>query len=91
MTEKEAIEYFCRIMESGTIKSDEQQTAYETAIAALEKQIPRKVNNRSVDMTFPASVHGDCPCCGSKNLLSADTNYCNACGQALDWTENQKE
>lgn len=87
MTEREAIEYFYNVMETGNIKNDMQQSAYEMAIEALEKQIPKKVSNRKVVYDFPASVHGDCPACGSINLSSADTNYCNVCGQKLDFSE----
>lgn len=56
------------------------------AAEALEKQTAKKINNMSVVKTFPMSVHGDCPVCGSKNLSSADTDYCNNCGQKLDWS-----
>lgn len=91
MTEREAIEYFYNVMETGNIKNDMQQFAYEIAISALEKQIPKKVSNRKVAYDFPASVHGDCPVCGSINLSSADTSYCNACGQKLDFEEITEE
>lgn len=92
MTGKEAIEYFYRTMENGNIKNDTQQLAYETAIGALEKQIPKKVNNRAlIALSFPAYLRGDCPVCGSKSLSSADTNYCNVCGQRLDFGELTEE
>lgn len=91
MTEREAIEYFYNVMETGNIKNDMQQSAYEMAIEALEKQIPKKVSNRKVVYDFPASVHGDCPVCGSRNLSSADTNYCNVCGQKLNFGEITEE
>lgn len=88
----ETIEYFYRVMESGSIKNDIQQIAYETAIEALEKQIPKKVNNRAlIALSFPAYLRGDCPVCGSKSLSSADTNYCNVCGQKLDFGEITEE
>lgn len=48
MTEIEAIEYFYRVMETGNIKNDIQQSAYEMAIDALEKQIPKKVNKKDI-------------------------------------------
>ena len=44
-----------------------------TAIAALEKQIPKKI------------VSGKCPCCNCE--VWADGNYCDVCGQHLDWGE----
>lgn len=57
---------------------------------ASEKQRGRKVNNRKLLRDFnktPYSVRGDCPNCGSVGLLSMNTDYCNACGQKLDWSE----
>lgn len=57
---------------------------------AIEKQRRKKVNNRKLLKDFngsPYSVRGNCPNCGSKGLLSTNTDYCNACGQKLDWTE----
>ena len=55
---------------------------------ALKKQIPMKVNQRHILRDFnnyPYSIRGDCPVCGSKNLMATDTDYCNCCGQKLDW------
>lgn len=92
MTKNEAIEYFYKVMESGSIKNDIQQLAYETAIEALEKQIPKKVNNRAlIALSFPAYIRGDCPVCRSRYLTSKDTNYCNVCGQKLDFGEITEE
>ena len=57
---------------------------------AREKQRGKKVNNRKLLKDFnktPYSVRGDCPNCGSVGLLSMNTDYCNACGQKLDWSE----
>lgn len=42
---EKAIDYFYRQMENGKIESDEQQEIFETAISALEKQIPKKPIN----------------------------------------------
>lgn len=55
----------------------------------MERQIAKKVNNRTLlrDLNGdPYSVRGDCPNCGNIGLLS-NTDYCNACGQKLDWSE----
>ncbi len=57
---------------------------------ARERQMRKKVNNRKLLRDFnktPYSVRGDCPNCGSVGLLSMNTDYCNACGQKLDWSE----
>lgn len=48
----------------------------------------KSVKNRKLVKDFhdrPLYIQGDCPNCGSVNLKSCDTDYCNACGQALDW------
>ena len=53
--------------------------AFEMAIKALEKQIPKKV----VDDYY-------CPCCGTDALNQCDNDYmfehCYHCGQAIDWS-----
>ncbi len=57
---------------------------------ARERQRAKKVKNRKLLRGFynrPYSVRGDCPNCGSEGLLSTNTNYCNACGQKLDWSD----
>ena len=54
--------------------------AFETAIEALEKQIPKKVT-KSV-----------CPSCKRIFLFrhgeKRKGDYCDNCGQALDWSDN---
>ena len=57
---------------------------------AAGRQKGKKVNNRALLRNLygnPYTVRGDCPNCGSVNLVSANTDYCNACGQKLDWSE----
>lgn len=55
----------------------------DTAVEALERQLPRKVT--LIDDSF------HCPYCGSSvdNIDGVDVrlNWCNMCGQRLDWTE----
>ena len=54
----------------------------ETAIRALEKQIPKKVNNREEHADY---IEGNCPDC---DLPVCDVdNYCSKCGCLLDWSE----
>ena len=52
--------------------------AFETAIEALEKQIPKKLKDDGWLY---------CPICGRDVLLDR-FDYCPDCGQALDWSEN---
>lgn len=84
MNPKEAIEYVNQyLMWLPIIDGSPLKTATKMAIASLEKQVPKKPNKiwRSEGKTS----HGDCPICGR---LTFDTsNYCHACGQAIDWKE----
>ena len=54
----------------------------ETAIKALEKQIPKKVNDREEHADY---IEGNCPDCDLP-VFDAD-NYCSTCGCLLDWSE----
>lgn len=58
------------------------------AAEALTKQLPKKVEHRKGLKNFKNEVYairGNCPICGSEGLLSSNTDYCNCCGQKLDW------
>lgn len=91
LNEQEAIKDIGNSLEFGVPDGLKEETLL-LAKSALEKQIPKKVNNRAlITLTFPAYLRGDCPACGSKSLSSADTNYCNACGQKLDFGEITEE
>lgn len=62
--------------------------AFETAIEALEKQTPKKVE--FVDGREALL----CPCCGIDFMgcltdPDHDPYYCYECGQALDWSEEE--
>lgn len=61
--------------------------AFEVAIEALEKQIPKKPYD--VDTEYKTF---DCPECLSKIYTDDDVRdcgYCCVCGQALDWGETE--
>ena len=64
---------------------EEKQPNMEIAVDAIRKQIPQMIVNPKLIRIFPYGIRGDCPTCGSKNLSSAQTNYCNVCGQRLDF------
>ena len=67
------------------------ERAIETAISAIEKQIPKE----------PKSVERylfECPCCKDDLGVSEDDifvyeiptpMYCSKCGQALDWSDTE--
>ena len=53
--------------------------AFETAIEALEKQIPKKLKDDGWLY---------CPICG-RDVLMDKFDYCPDCGQALDWSDEE--
>ena len=60
------------------------------AINALEKQIPKKPENKKYSF-YPhsnllKSKYGECPVC---KTIQADDEYCANCGQKLDWSEEE--
>ena len=56
--------------------------AIDTAIEALEKQIPKKPNK-----TKSTDDYGYCPNC--KTIIDdySDFKFCSTCGQAIDWSD----
>ena len=61
--------------------------AFDIAISALEKQIPKKV--RITTSTKMCSVCGR-QLSGIGNI-HPERNYCQRCGQAIDWRDNISE
>lgn len=53
--------------------------AFEVAIEALEKQIPKKLKDDGWLY---------CPICG-RDVLMDRFDYCPDCGQALDWSDTE--
>ena len=101
MTESEAIEelkYDCnelgKAIPCDTSWGCSFENAYEMAIQALEKQIPKKPtyegDGYAPDGTF---VYDEwiCPCCENRYELyyDDDYDYCPNCGQKIDWS-NEK-
>lgn len=101
MTQNEAIEYFYKVMESGSIKNDMQQLVYETAIEALEeiqqyhsigtveecRQAMEK--QRAKKPILDTIYHQQYYCPNCEDFLarknSEKPHHC-ICGQAIDWT-----
>ena len=93
MTNEEAI----RIIKTAIAEVEweypmEYAVAFEEAIAALEKQIPKKPKNVRNDCDGMKAF--DCPCCGEFSgyyaVLPARTSkYCGCCGQAIDWGDTE--
>lgn len=70
-----------------TIKSNYPTSGYymlcealDTAIEALEKQLPMKPNATGYNL-----IHYKCPKC--KTIVPIQADYCKVCGQRLDWSE----
>ena len=75
MTESEAIKVLNMIEAHGPLPT----MAKEMAINALEKQIPKKPK------TDDRYVMYICPWCN--DFVKVSHNYCQNCGQKLDWSE----
>ena len=58
--------------------------AYEMAIAALEKQIPKKPIENPTDDTC-LYYENYCPSC--ENLLVVRYKHCPKCGHKIDWSD----
>ena len=66
-----------------------QKEAFQIAINALEKQIPKKP--KCIDKETETF---DCPCCGHTIIALDDMtihNNCLMCGQKLDWSDEDNE
>ena len=57
---------------------------FDTAISALEKQIPKKVN---ISLKGTTDWNTKCHCPNCHNMVSHG-KYCSNCGQALDFNVN---
>ncbi len=55
--------------------------AFEMAVAALEKQMPKK------PVTHKDTNRADCPVCGAtvRGIKEPFGDWCSKCGQKLDW------
>lgn len=83
MTEQEAIEILTLDDEMKS-KLPNLKEVYEVAVKALEKQLPKKPQFYATNFY--------CPCC--KNLVGNSDfgwkhNYCERCGQAIDWSDTK--
>lgn len=76
------------LREEGSIRGAEH---CDTAIEALEKQLPKKGIKEKIAEGINKGLHKYyCPVCYEKGDLSNKCNvgdYCSDCGQRLDWSE----
>ena len=83
MTENEAIEELHKIRPRGGIIPQKRAEAIDVAIKALEKQIPKKPKERDC-IGFNTLA---CP--GCEMALYLYEPYCDNCGQAIDWSDEE--
>ena len=81
--------YLTHLGYGGKADKQEEHTikAYNVAINALEKQIPKKPIFES-EQTSPFGVD-DVPYCPSCRCDLPEVSYCEKCGQALDWSDTE--
>lgn len=87
MTPKEAI----KILEVAKTEVEwdyplDYAIAIDTAIEALEKQIPKKPISLGEDIDRDV---GQCPNCKEIIDTYEDYKYCSDCGQAIDWRDEE--
>ena len=96
MNNQEAIEKFKKIKRGNIFlihqrvegkEVIEDYSLCDMAISALEKQIPKKLQNLHRFRGREKCV-GTCPTCGYV-CCSDYGDYCGGCGQAIDWTEGE--
>lgn len=82
---KKALQIICINQDiDGKGKEDEECIAFDfdRAVEALEKQIPKKVLKIQGDKL----KFGTCPCCERRISTVEGGNYCQNCGNAIDWS-----
>ena len=100
MTESEAIKELHEIRPRGGIIPQKRAETLDMAIQALEKQIPKKPN-KTIDSSWgiKKEVHV-CPACDyyltevhfiaqQKIESNKKITYCETCGQAIDWSDEE--
>ena len=60
---------------------------YYAVVEALEKQIPKKPLNKTMEYN---GDYGECPCCGQTVSDYEEFKMCK-CGQALDWSDGERK
>ncbi|MEE0468227.1 MAG: hypothetical protein UDA86_03475 [Blautia sp.] len=90
---RETIEDFKKLAELLQNKESSAVKHCNTAIEALEKQLPKKPReNGMYDGLIKKIKYYTCPTCGNCLLTEMmnerqNTSYCWDCGQKLDWSE----
>ncbi len=91
MTIKEAIGQLKCNVEGDYINLDDLE-AFNLAIPAIEKQIPKKpITDKERMITIYRCGCGThlATLCDKDVIVGTMQNYCSNCGQALDWSDNE--
>lgn len=104
MTNKEAIMILESIQpscgEKYSFSESEIYEAIDMAISAIEKQIPKKPKTIITNKEIKGNFRMVCPSCGwimfervttkdrSEPIIYRVLNFCNTCGQRVDWSES---
>ena len=67
---------------------EDLNNAYDIAIKALEKQIPKKPKKIEAEGFRYTDVYR-CPLCGGNFSGTGIADYCYHCGQKLDWSDRE--
>lgn len=76
-------------------KKDEPRKYYILLQHLVDKEKSKKVLNFKCNSYFDElenpiyTIRANCPCCN--NLLNKKQSYCDDCGQALDWSEEDDQ
>ena len=85
MTNEEAISTIKIMAEVEWYYSMKYVKAFEAAISALEKQIPKEVVIQKIDEGIELRY---CPRCHVR-FVRTGMKYCGECRQALDWSNDE--
>lgn len=90
MTKEEAIRRLKRIADNEAY-ADKFQDACRLAVAALEKQTPKKPTFEGDGYDDSGNIIYDtwiCPCCEDRYEVDCERhNHCPTCGQTIDWSD----
>ena len=90
MTAQEALAWFKEELKDGKCSDNCRQcNAYEVAISAIEKQIPKKPDVVDEEYIFEKDEwekYYECSNCGNPYI---DDSFCSCCGQKLDWSDTE--
>lgn len=92
MTNKDAIRRFKLIVDN-EVYTDAFRDACRFAIAALEKQTPKKPMLEGDGYDDNRNIIYDtwiCPCCEDRYEVDYERhNHCPTCGQTIDWSDER--